>query len=581
MAKRGSSLRPAIDNAEDAHQPPAPPPALPPGCPVVPLGMEGEVRHYLDAHGQLVSKHVEKHGRLGIMGLFGSQNHLPYEYCPRKNKDGDIIGCNWDELAKILMANAAAQGPWSAADKARGRGGWLGDDGALLVHCGAAVLAGGWRSPGIYSDKVLIARPPILRPSPIIEAADRGAGSELLSLFGTWNWRRPSLDPLLLLGSIGAAFLGAALAWRPVVWIVGPPSTGKSTLLTAIERLFGGWLLRAVDPTEAGIRQTLQRDCLPVAIDEAEAEHDNRRLAALVKLARSCCSGDRLVRGSSDGEATEFTLRSVVMFSSIRQPPLLPQDRQRIAVLRLGEMLTEQPPDLAPSRLRDVGARILRRVIDGWPRLPAALEQYKVALRAVGHRNRGADLYGVVLAIADIILHDEMTDSDSAAELASLLDVTTLPEAEDSLSDQEAWLRHLLSSLLPIDGAGTKNTVAEWLRQAVENDAFDQARTDADRVLGNHGIMVIRPKGGRPTHFAIANRHAGLDRLHQNTHWAGRSGAFGVWVQAARDLPGAVAEQQRFAGIKDRCTAIPLELVGLDPAAGGPRSALLPEEAET
>jgi hypothetical protein len=580
MAKALNPLSDALAGASEVAAPRQAPPALPPGCPVKPLGMEGDVRYYLDADGQLDAIPVEKHGRLRLMGLFGSQNHLPYEYWPRRNKEGEITGCNWDEAAKTLMANASARGPWSPADKARGRGGWLSGDGSLLVHCGTAALtAYGWQAPGIVGEQVLIARPPIIRPVPIAERGGTdGVGADLLSLLRTWNWLRPAIDPLLLLGCIGAGFLGAALAWRPVLWVIGPPSTGKSTLLTTIERLYGGWLLKAVEPTAAGIWQTLRHDCLPVAIDEAEAEHDNRRLAALVKLARACASGDRLLRGGSEGAASEYMLRSVVMFSSIRQPALLPQDRSRIILLRLGEMLSEQPPNLTPDRLREFGARILRRVIDGWARLPATLEQYRIALRAVGHKNRTIDVFGTALALADIILSDEPVDSDSAAELAAQLDIANLPEAEDNLSDQEAWLRHLLSSVIPLDGAGVKNTVAEWLRQAVVNDAFDDARSEADRILGNHGIKIVRPKGGRPSHFAVANRGAMLERLHAPTHWAGRSGSVGVWAQAARDLPGAFADQQRFAGPPERCTAIPLTLAGIDPGTVAARAALLAAE---
>lgn len=575
-----SPAREAIHNAEDARPPRPRPPELPPGCPVVPVGMEGDIRYYLDAQGQLSSLPLDKHGRLRIMGLFGAEVDLVFDYWPRKDARGETVGWRPEDGAKQLMALAAARGIWSPNDKARGRGCWLGADGGLLVQCGTGVLAGGhWRRPGILGDQVLIARPAVMRPSPIAEpGGPDGVGAEVLELFRTWNWRRP-IDPVLHLGFFGAGFLGASLPWRPVEWIVGGTSTGKSTMLKTMEQMYGGWLVKAVEPTAAGVWQTLGHDCLPIGIDEAELDGDNRRLNALVKLARACASGDRLLRGSSEGTASEYSLRSCVMFSSIRHPPLLAQDRNRIIKLHLGEMLGEQLPDLAPERLRAMGARILQRVIAGWPRLPAAITQYGIALRAVGHRNRSVDVFGTALAIADIIQNDEPVDTDSAAELAAQLVLTGLPEGDDNLSDQEAWLQFLLSTSIPLDGPGPKNPVAEWLRQGIVNDAFDEARSEADRILGNHGIKILRPKGStdRPTHFAIANRNAGLDRLHLNTHWAGRSGALGVFVQAARDLPGSHVTTQRFGAVLDKGTAIPLELANLDQAA--PRTAL-PLEVE-
>jgi hypothetical protein len=585
MAKRTdpAPVQQIIDNAEEARPARPGPPALPAGCPVVPVGMQQDDRYYLDAEGQLIALPLEKHGRLRLMGLFCAQNELVYDYWPRKDAKGNTVGWRPEDAAKQLMALAASKGLWTPADKARGRGCWLDADGGLLVQCGTAVLAGGhWRRPGILGDQVLIARPGIMKPAPVAEFGERhGVGAEALELLRTWNWKRP-IDPILLLGWIGCGFLGAALTWRPMLWVIGPTSTGKSTLQRAIEGIYGGWLVKAVEPTAAGVWQTLRHDCVPIAIDEAESDNDNRRLNSLVKLARACASGDRLLRGSSEGAASEYSLRSCVMFSSIRHPPLLAQDRSRIIILRLGEMMGEQLPDLAPARLRELGERILQRTISGWSRLPAALEQYRIALRAVGHGSRSIDVFGTALAVADVILNDEPVDSDSAAELAAQLDLANLPEAEDNLSDQEAWLRFLLSTLIPLDGPGSKNSVAEWLRQGVVNDAFDEARREADRVLGNHGIKILRPRGSsRPTEFAIANRHAVLDRLHASTHWAGRSGALGVYVQAARDLPGAHVTTQYFAGVVDKGTAIPLALAGLDEATIAARpAALFAVEAE-
>src|SRR5262249_16400665 len=201
-----------------------------------------------------------------------------------------------------------------------------------------------------------------------------------------------------------------------------------------------GWLVKAVEPTAAGVWQTLSHDCLPVGIDEAEAEHDNKRLNNLVKLARASASGDKLLRGSSEGVASEYSLWSCLMFSSIRYPPLQHQDRSRIIILQLGEIIGNQLPDLPPPRFREIAPPILQRVTAGWPGLPAALEQYRIALRAVGHKSRTIDVFGTALAVADIILNDEPVDTDSAAELASQLELASLAEVDDNLNDQEAWL---------------------------------------------------------------------------------------------------------------------------------------------
>jgi hypothetical protein len=598
MARRkAENVRLAIDNAEPVMLPAAndgdggrrsrraPPPALPPNCPVRPLGAGDGVRYYLNGLCQLVTLKIKEHTRLEIMGLFGEDADLVHEIWPRKKtikrKDGTteeiITGWHPEDAGEQLMRLAAARGLWSPVDKARGRGCWLGDDGRLVVNTGTAVLLDGrWQSPGLFGEYVMTAREAIMRPpTPAEPPGDNGAAREVLTLLETWNWRRP-IDARLLLGWIVCAFFGASLSIRPVGWLLGPKATGKSTLQSAIDALMGGWIMSVLDPTPAGIWQTLRHDCLAVGIDEAESDEDKdnrRRLQELVRLARLCFSGGKLPRGSSDGEATEYALRSAVLFSSINPPPLLPQDRSRMILMRLAKLPKGQKrPDLSPQRLRALGARLLRRAIDGWPRLADAVAQYSIALEAVGHEGRSIEVFATALAAADIVLSDDPVDSDSAAELAAQLDFATLPEAEDDLPDEQAWLNHLLTSVIPLDGVGGRNTVAAWIRQAVsgrQNPELDigglditAAKDDADRVLGYYGLRVIRPKDGtRPTLFAVANRASGLERLHTNTHWAGRSGAIGGWKGAAEQLPGAEGNYPvRIGGVVGKGTAIPLAL---------------------
>ncbi len=57
---------------------------LPPGCPVVPLGIHGDLVFYLDELRQLRDLKAEKHSRLNVQALFGRQADLLYAYWPRK-----------------------------------------------------------------------------------------------------------------------------------------------------------------------------------------------------------------------------------------------------------------------------------------------------------------------------------------------------------------------------------------------------------------------------------------------------------------------------------------------------------------
>src|SRR5690606_17311575 len=111
--------------------------------------------------------------------------------------------------------------------------------------------------------------------------------------------------------------LGGALKWRPHVWVTGSTATGKSTLHELLELLFDGGALHTADATEAGLRQILGQQTLPVFFDELEANEDNRRARAIIGLARLASSGADMHRGGQDHHGHEFTARSCFLFSSI------------------------------------------------------------------------------------------------------------------------------------------------------------------------------------------------------------------------------------------------------------------------
>lgn len=596
MVDRLEPVRLVIDNAKEAP-PPSPldddddggrrggrddgdPPAprLPEDCPVKPLGILGDVFYYLDAANQLRDLPAREHSRLGILGLFGAMNHRLEDdgYWPARKMikvDGHeewiTTGFKPDLAAKALMAAAASCGVWNPAERVRGRGAWLGDDGELILHCGDVVwMAGAWLKPGLIGRHVYPAGAPILRPtSAPIRAGKDNPAEWLLTALNTWKWRRGTLDAHLLLGWIGAAFMGGALDWRPLAWITGGSATGKSTLHKLIGLVFDSGLIQVADATPAGIWQKLGYSTLPVNFDELEAEEDSRRANAIIKFARLAASGAFLLRGGADHTGSEFVARSCFMFSSILTPALLGQDRNRMAILELDELAAgSSAPDLSRGKFRGLGGDLLRRLVDGWDRFPRALDVYRAALLKRGHSARRADVLGTLLAASDVLLHDAATDSDTADTFAEELDAARVSESEDTLRDEERCLQHILSSVIMTAG-GHRRSVAEWIEIAA-SDALDDDWRAANTQLGTHGLKVLRKAKDR-AHWtlAIANYHVELARLFNSTHWGGRSGTMGVWVQAFRRLPSAARSEDnvRFAAAVGKATLIPLGLVVTEP----------------
>jgi len=587
MVKDGqNNVRSMRDNAEEVIPPDQPPPheeeseiSLPAGCPVIPLGIYGDFYFYLDQRRQLREVKDKDHSRLKVSSLFGDQADLLEEFWPRMKQDGNdwvVTGWKPEVAAQALMSSAARKGVWSSFGRVRGAGAWPGQNGELILHLGSRLSIipekgrAKWEEPGEIDGFVYPSAPQTQRPADKSTPwGDGQAAAELLTLLKTWNFRRGEVDALLLLGWIGAGMLGGALPWRPVLWMTGGKHTGKSTLQMLMEYVFGqNGLLHTGDATEAGIRQTLGYSSMPVAIDEAESEEDNRKLNALVKLARNAASGALGVRGGSDHNAASFMLWSCVAFSSILVPPMLGQDRSRMAILELGKLGSTKPPIFSRAEMDKIGQVLRRRLVDGWHRWPQTLEAYRQGLADVGHVGRGCDVFGTLLACADLLMHDDVPDTDSIRELAAKLAAEDLAELEGDITDEAHCLSHLLTYSVELKGRGDRRTIGWWILEAAmmtdstrsETNEAKEVASKTNRALQTFGIKLMDYMGER--FLAVANSHQGLAHIFEKTHWGSRSGTLGVWVQAMRRLPGAlVPGKTLWIGGEVKGTLIPLDLI--------------------
>lgn len=552
---------------------------LPAGCPVTPLGKHGSMFYYLDASRQLIGLNGRDHSRLGILTLFDKQHHVLYDTWPRK-KDDIVTGWRPELAAECLIGACGARGMWDPADRERGRGAWLGERGELILHTGQRVMlfapnVNAWgdrrtEQPGVIGRHVYPAGEEVGAPADTLNVF--GAGDDLLEQISTWRWRRPEIDPVLLLGWLGAAMIGGALDWRAIAWITGGKSTGKSTLQALLESVLDGTLIKLADTSEAYIRQRLRHQTLPVMLDEAESEEDNRKLNSIVKLARIAASGGKLGRGGSDHQAVEFTMRSAFVFGSILLPPLLGQDRSRIAVLELGELdSASKTPDVSRERWAPVGAQLRRRMVDGWVRWPATFAWFRDQLGQVGHSKRGQDQLGTLLASAYLLLFDGMPEGE-AMDWVRDLKASELAEIDDDARDEERCMTHLLTYSIDPFRNGTRSSIGQWIRRAAGWEHGHDAH-EANRMLQGYGLRVrmARAPNERDV-LLVANYHRELALLFQGTHWGGRSGSMGVWVQAMRRLYGAdrAGASVYFGGATSKATSVPLTSILADDTSPDP-----------
>lgn len=593
-----------------------PPRAMPDDCPVVPVGTEDGLFYFLTSLGELRGLKADQVANKHIVGMFAPDSQYLIETWPRKKevkmKDADgneysewiVTGWRNDDVAMLLMDVCAQRGVWNAREKVRGRGAWKDEAGGLILHTGNRVLIRGtWLKPGLHDDLVYPTSPPV--PKPARETLDAGAvapmltgslqsrgieiadvddcGTLLLELIRTWNWERPLVDPYLLLGWNAVAMIGGALDYRPLVWMTGDAATGKTALQKLVGGLHDGGMLQSPDASEAGVRQVLGQQSLPVGIDEAEADVDNRKIQALVKLARlAATSQGNILKGGQDHKGHEFQATSCFLFSSILVPPITPAEKSRLAVLELGPLPAgAREPKLDKRELAAIGAQMRRRLADSWQRWPAVLAAYYDALvDQGGHKGRTADQFGALLAGAHILLHDGLPDAETLSMWANELKATRLAETADVGTEAGHCIEWLTTSQVQLESAGRMRMVGEWLLDATEELPAGAAQDIAGDVQGRRdrgqaalakiGIRTFTGGIHKPSrrqeeerrrpvpglvYAAIAVNHRGLSRVFADSKYSD-----GVWTQALKRTPGAIGNYPiRIGHANVRATLVPLK----------------------
>lgn len=532
---------------------------VPADCPVRPLGTLGGKYFYLDPASQFRELDVSDHNANGLRALFGTEAAYLWNTWPKwrepKNADDMPRHINFkpDEATESLMVASARRGLFDPHTRIRGRGGWRGEDGELVLHLGDALLCGGELGPPReYGRHIYPAGNPC--PRPAAEAAPALVDT-LLTYFDGWEWAgrwahrdglRHRLASTLLTGWIGCGMAGAALDWRPLVWMTGDAGTGKSTLQKAISQLLDGFLIEATDASGPSIWQALKYDALPVALDEMENDAESPRNRNIIKLARAAASGGRIMRGSAGGEASYFTAHSAFAFSSIIIPPMLGQDVQRFCILELEPLPADRKlKRLEGSELRAIGAAMLRALVDGWGRWQDTFDAYAAPLIDRGHNQRGADVWATLLAMADLMAGPERADNDSIAMICDLL----RPEKRDDTVNSFSMLNHLSTKPLDVFRGGTRMTIGELVTVAADISVLKDSPatpSSAAEALRSWSIFVEPDKDGM--RVTLPNQSSGLLKLFEGSQWGGMPGAAGGWAQGMKRLPGAQQENSRKLG---------------------------------
>jgi hypothetical protein len=482
---------------------------------------------------------------------------------------------NLSAIQEELVRQCVAAGYFDPAAPMRGPGTWDAQ-GRIIVHAGDALLveeesAFAWTPPGQrYGEALYTAKPAIKRPGEA--AASTNAGADILATLWHWRWADP-IAPELVLGWMGAALLGAATEWRSHIGVEALRGAGKSLVAQFVSRCLGGMSLGVkTDVSAAYLQQALTGQSRALLLDESEttasADADGGPMARIIKLLRHMSGGEGASggRGSSGGVARTYHVAAPCYLSGIVLPPLGPQDRTRITVVKLLPLMVSVLPaeEMAEREkaFRDAMDRcaaqapaLWRRAIEHARRFPKLLSRYRAALLSLGGDVRNAAQLGALLAGRDLLTRDDLpSEAEARAEAARVAHLIQEAQVDaETENEGQECLSHLLTTPVDLFRKGTRETLGAILAQACEAEQFDKRK-----ALGTYGLRLEwDARQGRVVRLAIANAHTGLGELFNGTRWAR-----GGWRSALLYLPGAtVSGPVRFGAVLARGVALPPSLI--------------------
>lgn len=449
-------------------------------------------------------------------------------------KDAYLSDVKNDKLPKTKIVNNLLQechskGLFIPELYTRGRGAWI-DQSKLIFHFGDHLNVNGEREEieDFNSKFVYECSSALLAPDG--KALTDKEGRELLSIATSFRWKQSS-SALLLAGYIALAPLCGVLRWRPHVWITGGAGSGKSTILNNfVNQLMGNTALFAQgNSTEAGIRQSLKSDALPVVFDEGESNNikEAERMQNVLALIRqsSSDSAAKTLKGTAGGKSMSFHIRSMFCLASIQAAINHQADLERITKLELKNKGGDNSGD-EWNKLRDRLYEVIERDEDISMRLfQRSINLYEVTKQNIlmfsnvaankFNSQRKGDQYGTLLAGCWSLTHSSVATKEQAEKLIDDYDWTEYQEGTE-VEESEKALTYFLGCKLRNE-SGREYTIHELISDFNNTPDDEGSRfgfeNSAAKTLKRHDMIHDQEAGI----LYISNTSNHIANLFKNT----------------------------------------------------------------
>lgn len=526
------------------------------------LGYNGNYYYFLPSDTKQV-KHLTAHELSQRANLY---TLAPRDYWETSSEFIDCTGTrgalDYGAIAEMLMRQCTKAGIYTDEIR-RGMGAWM-DDGRTVLHMGNSLSVDGETLGLLDIETRYVYEARAGRVTVGNEAIPDDKALEFIDLCLMPYWE-DEIYGKLLAGWMACAPICGTLKWRPHIWINGPAGCGKSYISTNIVgRVLSGVLRQfASSTTEAGIRQKLASDALPVLFDEAEGDTKGSRdnIMRILELMRHSSSDSEalITKGSSGGISTDFAIRSMFCMSSIAHGISRKADDSRISVLRMGdstrrigarEAFGQLADTLYGLLTQDFASGFVARSCGNAKLIRHNAETFATVLSDTQGGRRYGDQVGTMLAGYCSLTRMGYLDAESARGIVDGLNLDALASPDmDRGKDEEQCLKHLIEHPVRVDGPHMDKAYTDTVGNLIYKAIRMADHTSADTyTLDRIGIRVEQDG------VLVSNTHKGLATIYNNSPYCGQ------WATYLKRLDGVRVNPQpvRFGGSPSRCVSLPL-----------------------
>lgn len=540
---------------------------------VIPLGYDrGVYFYYSTATRQVTALKPPDHTRPHFSGIASAAHYWEPRYPEFQSK----TGFNWSALADHMMERCRDRGIYDPS-RLRGRGAWVDICGPLL-HIGENLIIDGKITDLVVPESKYIyeAAPRLI--DNIADPLDNKTAHWLIRVCELLRWERKASGRLLA-GWIAIAPICGALQWRPSIWVTAAATAGKSwvfqqIILASLQKFSLPVLSKT---TEAGIREAIGCDAIPVIFDEAEREDAASaiRMQAVLDLMRQSSSetSASIIKGTGNVSGPKrYRVRSCFAFQSINVSLLHHADESRVTVLALRDHSISTDIAFADLELTvreritpEFSAGLIARSVSLIPQIRENAETFARAIAVgLGSRRLG-DQLGTLLAGAYSLHSTGLISAEDAASYIAREDWAEESPHDDE-KDEYRCLQHLMTCRVRLDHGEVpvSRLIESYLCTDIERPIGLVSAAAADQALRDIGLRIsTRSRSDSREGLFVAVNYPPLRRALAGTPWD-----VSYWASLAR-LPGAESGrgvEARFArGLRNmRATWLPISILAGD-----------------